>query len=49
MNLGNGIELPDSNTYEDSILIDGKLHKLHPVRTEIHPEDLSKTWTFITD
>ncbi|KAL4459819.1 hypothetical protein ABPG74_003345 [Tetrahymena malaccensis] len=49
MNLGNGIELPNSNTYEDSIFIDGKMHKLHPVVTNIYPEDLSKQWTFITE
>lgn len=45
LDMGNGFEHGSSETYEDSVILSGRLHKLKVVRRIITDE----AWTFSTD
>lgn len=48
INLGNGFEIDTSLAYEDSVILNGRLHKLRVVRRQLNEDDLEQLWSLKT-
>ncbi|KAL4445282.1 hypothetical protein ABPG74_022095 [Tetrahymena malaccensis] len=49
IDLGNGFEHESTNTYEDCIILNGRLHKLHVVRRTLNEDNVEQVWILKTD